>query len=82
MTSLNHCAVPLKLTVVRHLDDIGEPKRMAGHFAEMLETPFLYRSGSYRLRTIIRLMTESFVGALEDRKTFTPFRLNARDSCV
>ena len=34
-----------ELTVVRHLDDLQEPKRLAGHFAEMREVPFSYREG-------------------------------------
>lgn len=74
------CAV--ELTVVRNLEDIQEPKRMAGHFAEMLETSFRYRNGNFRLRSIIRLMIESFVHGLESAAAFQPFVLHARDSCI
>ena len=74
------CAV--ELTVVRHLDDINEPRRMGGHFAEMLEAPFSYRSGKYRLRSIIRMMVESFVNAINHHSVFKPFILHARDACV
>jgi CRISPR-associated endonuclease Cas1 len=74
------CAV--ELTVVRNVEDLAEPKRMAGHFAEMLETQFHYRGGSFRLRSIIRLMVESFVRSLDDPAVFHPFALHARDSCI
>ncbi len=74
------CAV--ELTVVRHINDMVEPKRMAGHFAEMLETQFFYRGGTYRLRSIIRLTIESFVRALDGKEVFHPFLLHARDACV
>jgi CRISPR-associated endonuclease Cas1 len=72
----------VELTVVRHLDDLAEPKRMAGRFAEMLETSFRYRGGAFKLRSIIRLMVESFVRSLDGRETFQPFVLHARDACV
>ena len=72
----------VELTVVRHLDDIHEVKRMAGHFAEMFETQFRYRSGKYRLRSIIRLMVESFVNAIQKQTPFNPFLLHACDACV
>jgi CRISPR-associated endonuclease Cas1 len=74
------CAV--ELTVVRHLDDVQEPKRLAGHFAEMLETPFTYRDGKFKLRSIVRLMVESFVRSLDGKETFQPFVLHARDACL
>ncbi|MBE2179628.1 MAG: CRISPR-associated endonuclease Cas1 [Chthoniobacterales bacterium] len=72
----------VELTVVRHLDQVKEPRLLAGRFAEMLETPFRYRDGNYRLRTIIRLMVESFVASLSGRADFHPFVLHARDACV
>lgn len=72
----------VELTVARHLDDIQEIKRMAGHFAEMLETSFCYRNHSFRLRTVIRLMVESFVRALGGQQPFQPFVLHARDACI
>ena len=63
----------VELTVVRHLDDLQEPKRLAGHFAEMFETPFSYRDGKFKLRSIIRLMVESFVRALGRQGSFSTF---------
>ncbi len=74
------CAV--ELTVVRHLDEVAEPRVLAGRFAEMLETTFHYRDGRYRLRSIIRLMVESFSACLTGRAKFHPFVLHARDACV
>lgn len=74
------CAV--ELTVVRNLDDVHEPKRMAGHFAEMLESCFRYRDGNFKLRSIIRLTVESFVRALDNPASLQPFLLHARDSCI
>ena len=71
----------VELTVARHLDDLVEPHRMAGHFAEMLESKRRYKTGSFRLRTIIRLMVECFVAALGGQ-SFTPFSLHARDACI
>lgn len=71
----------VELTVARHWDDLGEPQRMAGHFAEMLEAKWHYRGGSFRLRSIIRLMVESFVAALNGTP-FNPFILHARDACL
>ena len=72
----------VELTVVRNLQDLTEPKRLAGHYAEMLETPFVYREGKFKLRSIIRLMVESFVRALDGKEPFQPFVLHARDACV
>jgi hypothetical protein len=68
--------------MVRHLDDLQEPKRLAGHFAELFETPFHYRSGKFRLRSIIRLMVESFARGLDGKEPFYPFVLHARDACL
>lgn len=72
----------VELTVVRNLDDLQEPKRLAGHFAEMLEAPFSYRENKFKLRSIIRLMVESFVRSLDAKEQFQPFILHARDACV
>lgn len=75
----------VELTVVRHLEEMdggGRASRMAGRFAEMMEQRWYYRSGHYRLRTIIRLMIESFVRHLQDKKSFTPFRLQSRDALI
>jgi len=71
----------VELTVARHWDDLQEPQRMAAHFAEMLEAKWNYRTNAFRLRSIIRLVVESFVGALGG-KTFIPYTLHARDACL
>ena len=68
--------------MARNLNDLAEPKRMAGHFAEMMETQFRYRDGAFRLRSIIRLVVESFVRSLDGKETFQPFLLHARDACL
>jgi CRISPR/Cas system-associated endonuclease Cas1 len=73
------CAV--ELTVARNLEDLHETKRMAGHFAEMMETQFTYREHRFRLRSIIRLTVESFVRSLDGTEPFQPFLLHARDAC-
>jgi CRISPR-associated endonuclease Cas1 len=73
------CAV--ELTVMRRWGDMREPRQMAPHFAAMLEERFTYRNNRFRLRTIIRLMIESFVRAL-DGEPFEPFRIHARDACL
>lgn len=74
------CAV--ELTVIRHLDEIGDKARMASRFAEMMEQKFLYRGAAFRLRSIIRLTTQSFVNHLLSRSEYHPFRLHARDACL
>lgn len=74
------CAV--EMTLLRNWDDVEEPKRMAGHFAAMMEQKFIYRDASFRLRSIIRLMVESFVRALDGKSVFHPFELHARDACL
>ncbi len=72
----------VELTLVRYLEEMHEKKVMAGRFAEMLEAKWLYRGQQFRLRTIIRLMVESFVRAVVEREEFQPFLLHARDACV
>lgn len=73
----------VELTVVRYLDQMDDKKFMAARFAEMLEETWAYRGQRFRLRSIIRLTTESFAAAVMDRKkTFHPFMLHARDACV
>jgi len=71
----------VELTVMRYWDEMREPGRMAGRFAELMESRFAYKGGRFRLRTIIRLMVESFVQAL-DTAAFQPFRIDARDACL
>jgi CRISPR-associated endonuclease Cas1 len=71
----------VELTVARHWEDLREPQRLAGHFAEMLEAKWQYKTGAFRLRSIIRLMVESFVAALNG-EPFIPFKLHARDACL
>lgn len=72
----------VELTVARNLNDLVEPARMGGHFAEMLETKFQYLGHGFRLRSIIRLMTESFVRQVEGKSDFKPFLLHARDAVL
>jgi CRISPR-associated endonuclease Cas1 len=72
----------VELTVVRHMDEMGEKKAMSARFAEMLESQWTYRGHRFRLRTIIRLMVESFVRALEGNHRFLPFALQPRDACA
>ena len=72
----------VELTVMRNLDSIADKKIMAAAFAEMMESRWLYRGRKFRLRTIIRLTTESFVNALVEKKKHCPFLLYARDSCI
>ena len=74
------CAV--ELTVIRHLDEMHDKKAMAARFAAMLEQKWRFRSGQFRLRTIIRLSVESFAQALQSRQPFHPFTLHARDACL
>lgn len=74
----------VELTVMRNLDEMHDKKLMAGRFAEMLESFWNYAGKRFRLRTIIRLTTESFVRALTTGKSdsFKPFALHARDACL
>jgi CRISPR-associated endonuclease Cas1 len=72
----------VEITVMRHWDDMKETKQMAGHFAEMLEGKWFYREKGFRLRSIIRLMAESFVRALDGKESFQPFVLHPRDACL
>lgn len=73
----------VELTVLRHLDQMHDTKFMAGRFAEMFEEKWLYRGHHFRLRSILRLTTESFARAVESPKAnFQPFILHARDACV
>ncbi len=72
----------VEITVMRHWDDMKETKQMAGHFAEMLEGKWIYREKGFRLRSILRLMVESFVRSLDGRESFQPFVLQPRDACL
>lgn len=74
----------VELTVMRYLDEMDDKKRMAGHFAEMLETNWSYAGKRFRLRSIIRLMIESFARAIifNNPAFFRPFSLYARDACL
>ena len=74
----------VELTVMRHLDEMHDPKLMAGRFAEMMESTWSYAQKRFRLRTIIRLVVESFTRALltDYPPHFHPFRLHARDACL
>lgn len=74
----------VELTVMRNLDEMHDPKLMAGRFAEMMESTWSYANKRFRLRSIIRLVTESFSKSLlfNDLSTFKPFSLHARDACL
>jgi CRISPR-associated endonuclease Cas1 len=73
----------VELTVIRYLDQMHDKKFMAARFGAMLEETWTYRNQRFRLRSIIRLVVESFSAALQDKKkTFHPFALHARDACV
>ncbi len=74
----------VELTIMRHLDEMHDKKLMAGRFAEMMESIWCYQDRRFKLRTIIRLMTESFVRSLRfpQKHNFHPFVLNARDACL
>jgi CRISPR-associated endonuclease Cas1 len=72
----------VELTVIRHLDEMHDKKKMAGRYAEMMEETLTYRGHRFRLRSIIRLVVESFVQALDGKKAFEPFALQPRDACV
>ena len=72
----------VELTLVRYLDEMDDKKAMAARFAAMFEDRWRYRGGEFRLRSIIRLVVESFVRALTGRHDFEPFVLHARDACT
>ncbi len=72
----------VELTVMRHLEEIHDKKMLAGRFAQMLETRFQYRANQFRLRTILRLVVESFVRAVTEKAPMQPFLLHARDACL
>lgn len=74
----------VEITLMRYLDEMHETKLMAGRFAEMLESPWSYAGKRFRLRSIIRLATESFARAVihDLPATFRPFVLHARDACL
>lgn len=74
----------VELYVMRHLDEMHDIKHMAGRFAEMMEDFWTYAGKRFRLRTIIRLVVESFARALLSLNTsqFRPFLLHARDACL
>lgn len=74
----------VELYVMRHLDEMHDIKIMAGRFAEMMEDFWCYAGKRFRLRTIIRLVVESFARALlsQNPSAFHPFSLHARDACL
>lgn len=74
----------VELTVMRHLDEMHDTRQMAGRFAEMMDTFWTYRGKRFRLRSIIRLVVESFTRALilERTDNFIPFSLHASDACL
>lgn len=72
----------VELTLIRHLDAMHENKEMAARYGALMEETWEYRGRRFRLRSIIRLMVESFVRSLDGKKPFHPFILHARDACV
>lgn len=72
----------VELTVMRHVEEIGDKKFLAARFAEMLEARFFYQGKQFRLRTIIRLVVESLVRFLMAKSPLRPFELHARDACL
>lgn len=72
----------VELTLIRHLDTMHTKKDMAARYAAMIEEKWDYRGKRFRLRSIIRLMIESFIRSLDSGKQFHPFVLHARDACV
>lgn len=74
----------VELTVIRYMDEMHDKKAMAARFAEMMESFWHYRDRRFRLRSILRLVVESFVNnlAAPKRYPFIPFRLHARDACL
>jgi hypothetical protein len=55
---------------------------MAARYAEMIEETWTYRGHRFRLRSIIRLVVESFIRSLDGKMSFQPFVLHPRDACV
>ena len=81
LVEMFRCCV--ELTVIRYLDQMHDKKFMSARFGAMLEETWSYRDQRFRLRSIIRLVVESFAGAVQHKhKTFHPFALHARDACV
>lgn len=74
----------VEITVMRYLDEMHDTRMMAGRFAEMMESQWAYRGKRFRLRSIIRLVVESFAKALlhDSPSVFHPFSLHARDACL
>ncbi len=72
----------VELTVIRSMDRMGEKKAMAACFAAMLEEQWHYRGQRFRLRSILRLVIESFIKALQTKRRHQPFLLHARDACL
>lgn len=72
----------VELVLIRHLDEMHEKKAMAARYAEMIEETWTYRNHRFRLRSIIRLVVESFARSLEGKTPFQPFLLQPRDACI
>lgn len=74
----------VEITVMRYLDEMHDKKLMAARFAQMMESTWTYKDCRFKLRTIIRLMIESFVRSLQSptKHHFSPFLLHARDACL
>ena len=72
----------VELTVIRSMDLMGDKKAMAATFAAMFEEKWQYREQRFRLRSILRLVVESFISSIRKRKRHQPFLLHARDACL
>ena len=72
----------VELSVIRSMDQMGDKKAMAACFAAMLEAQWVYRGQRFRLRSILRLVIESFIKSLLTKKRHQPFLLHARDACL
>ncbi len=63
----------VELTVVRNLDDLQEPSGWPVILPKCWKPPFSYREDKFKLRSIIRLMVESFVRSLDGRGSLSTF---------
>lgn len=74
----------VEITLMRNVDEMHDTRLMAGRFAEMMESTWSYGGKRFRLRSIIRLVVESFARSVAHGlpATFHPFLLHARDACL
>jgi CRISPR-associated endonuclease Cas1 len=72
----------VELTLLRNWEEMPDKQSMAGRFAEMMEDRYVYKGKKFRVRTIVRLMVESFIQSLLHKQPFVPFQIDARDACL